>query len=153
MPPETVAIAADHAGVELKRLLVEELRAAGFVPNDLGTDSDASVDYPDFAFAVAREVTSGRAALGVLICGTGIGMSIAANRHPGIRAALCTHGLMARFSREHNDANVLVLGSRVIGSEIARECLHQFLTTAYAGGRHAGRVAKLTSPDFEETAR
>jgi ribose 5-phosphate isomerase B len=153
LPRDIIAIAADHAGVELKRLLVEELRVAGFEPNDLGTNSDASVDYPDFAFAVAREVASARAAYGILICGTGIGMSIAANRHPGVRAALCTHGLMARFSREHNDANVLVLGSRVIGSEIARECLHQFLTTSHAGGRHAARVAKLTNPHFEEAAQ
>jgi ribose 5-phosphate isomerase B len=153
LPRDIIAIAADHAGVELKRLLVEELRAAGFEANDLGTNSDASVDYPDFAVAVAREVASGRAARGVLICGTGIGMSIAANRHPGIRAALCTHGVMARFSREHNDANVLVLGSRVIGTEVARECLAAFLSTDYAGGRHAARIAKLTSPSFEETAR
>ena len=152
MPRQVIAIGSDHAGYALKSALVEELRAMGYEPLDVGAVSEASVDYPDYAFAVAKAVADGSAVSGVLVCGTGIGMSIGANRHPGIRAALCTHGLMARFAREHNDANVLVLGSRIIGIEIARECLTQFLSTPYAGGRHDARIAKLSTPRFEEAA-
>ena len=152
MSRQTIAIGADHAGYQLKDLLVADLKSMGFDVLDMGTNSDASVDYPDFGYAVARAVVSGRAQRGVLVCGTGIGMSIAANRHTGIRAALCTHGVMARFAREHNDANVLVLGARIIGTEVARECLRQFLAVQYAGGRHDGRVAKLSQPHFEEAA-
>lgn len=152
MPRQTIAIGADHAGFAMKQLLVEDLKAMGFDVLDLGTNSEASVDYPDFGYAVAQAVTSGRAFRGVLICGTGVGMSIAANRHPGVRAALCTHGVMARLAREHNDANVLVLGARIIGIEIARESVRQFLSVQYAGGRHDARVAKLGQPSFEEAA-
>ncbi len=152
MSRQTIAIGADHAGYQLKDLLVADLKSMGFDVLDMGTNSDASVDYPDFGYAVARAVVSGRAQRGVLVCGTGIGMSIAANRHTGIRAALCTHGVMARFAREHNDANVLVMGARIIGTEVARECLRQFLAVQYAGGRHDGRVAKLSQPHFEEAA-
>lgn len=152
MPRQTIAIGADHAGFAMKQLLVEDLKAMGFDVLDLGTSSEASVDYPDFGYAVAQAVTSGRAFRGVLICGTGVGMSIAANRHPGVRAALCTHGVMARLAREHNDANVLVLGARIIGIEIARESVRQFLSVQYAGGRHDARVAKLGQPSFEEAA-
>lgn len=152
MPRQVIAIGSDHAGYALKTAMVEELRAMGYDPLDVGASSEASVDYPDFAFAVAKAVSSGQAASGVLICGTGIGMSIGANRHPGIRAALCTHGVMARFAREHNDANLLVLGSRIIGTEIARECLRQFLSVQFAGGRHSARVDKLSNPRFEEAA-
>ena len=146
MSRQVIAIGSDHAGYALKAALITELQALGFDPLDLGPASQASVDYPDFAFAVAAAVASGQASSGVLVCGTGIGMSIAANRHPGIRAALCTDGLMARFSREHNDANILVLGSRIIGSEVAGDCLRQFLSTPFSGGRHVARVAKLTNP-------
>lgn len=152
MPRQTIAIGADHAGYQLKDALVADLKAMGFDVLDMGTNSDASVDYPDFGYAVAQAVVSGRAERGVLICGTGVGMSIAANRHTGIRAALCTHGVIARLAREHNDANILVMGARIIGPEIARECLRQFLSVQYAGGRHAGRVAKLGQPHFEEAA-
>lgn len=152
MARQTIAIGADHAGYPLKVTLVEDLRSMGYDVLDMGTNSDVSVDYPDFGYAVANAVVSGKAERGILICGTGIGMSIAANRHRGIRAALCTHGVMARLAREHNDANVMVLGARVIGLEIARECLRQFLSVNYAGGRHAGRVAKLGQPEFEENA-
>ena len=152
MSRQTIAIAADHAGFELKTAMVDELKSMGFDVADLGTNSAASVDYPDYGYAVAQAVTRGQAFRGVLICGTGVGMSIAANRHPGIRAALCTHGVMARLAREHNDANVLVLGARIIGAEIARECVRQFLSVQYAGGRHDARVAKLTHPSFEEAA-
>ena len=152
MSRQTIAIAADHAGFEMKAAMVDELKSMGFDVTDLGTNSAASVDYPDYAYAIAQAVTSGQAFRGVLICGTGVGMSIAANRHSGIRAALCTHGVMARFAREHNDANVLVLGARIIGAEIARECVRQFLSVQYAGGRHDARVAKLTHPSFEDAA-
>ena len=145
MPRQIIAIGSDHAGFALKTALVGELQALGYDPLDLGPASETSVDYPDFAYAVATAVAGGRAVSGILVCGTGIGMSIAANRHSGIRAALCTDGLMARYSREHNDANILVLGSRIIGSEVALDCLRQFLATPFSGGRHTGRVAKLAN--------
>ncbi len=152
MPRQTIAIGADHAGFALKTQLADDLRAMGYDVLDLGTNSEVSVDYPDFGYAVANAVLGGRAVRGILICGTGIGMSIAANRHRGVRAALCTHGVMARLAREHNDANVLVMGSRIIGVEIARECMRQFLSVQFAGGRHEGRIAKLSQPSFEEAA-
>jgi ribose 5-phosphate isomerase B len=141
--PDTVAIAADHGGFELKSALVPVLRALGFAVLDLGTSSSDSVDYPEFADAVAAALKDGRAGRGVLICGTGIGISIAANRHAGIRAAPCHDGLTARLARQHNDANVLALGGRLIGIETAKDCLANFLQTPFEGGRHARRVAKL----------
>jgi len=112
---------------------------------DLGTNGPESVDYPDFAAALAEAIASGRAGRGVLVCGTGIGISIAANRNPPIRAALCHDTTPARLSRQHNDANVLVLGGRLIGEEVAKDCLSVFLSTAYEGGRHDRRVAKLSA--------
>jgi ribose 5-phosphate isomerase B len=141
--PDTVAIAADHGGFELKSALVPVLQALGFAVLDLGTSNGESVDYPDFADAVAAALNDGRAARGVLICGTGIGISIAANRHAGVRAAPCHDGLTARLARQHNDANVLALGGRLIGIETAKDCLTNFLQTPFEGGRHARRVAKL----------
>lgn len=150
MARQTIAIGADHAGYPMKQALVLELGAMGYDVLDLGTNSEVSVDYPDFGYAVSQAVVEERAASGILICGTGIGMSIAANRHLAIRAALCTHGVMARLAREHNNANVLVLGARVIGTEVAKECLRQFLSVHYAGGRHEQRVHKLGEPQFEE---
>jgi ribose 5-phosphate isomerase B len=141
--PDTVAIAADHGGFELKSALVPVLRALGFAVLDLGTSSSDSVDYPEFADAVAAALKDGRAGRGVLICGTGIGISIAANRHAGVRAAPCHDGLTARLARQHNDANVLALGGRLIGIETAKDCLANFLQTPFEGGRHARRVAKL----------
>jgi len=144
-PPKTVAIASDHAGVGLKAELTAELARLGYTPLDLGTDGPASVDYPDFGHALAKAVEDGRAGLGVAICGTGIGISIAANRHKGVRAALCHDGLTARLAREHNDANVLALGARVVGTETALDCLRQFLATPFGGGRHERRVAKLSA--------
>jgi ribose 5-phosphate isomerase B len=140
---DTVAIAADHGGFELKSALVPVLRALGFAVLDLGTSSSDAVDYPEFANAVAAALKEGRAGRGVLICGTGIGISIAANRHAGVRAAPCHDGLTARLARQHNDANVLVLGGRLIGIETAKDCLANFLQTPFEGGRHARRVAKL----------
>jgi ribose 5-phosphate isomerase B len=141
--PDTIAIAADHGGFELKSALVPVLRALGFAVLDLGTSNGDSVDYPEFADAVAAALKDGRAGRGVLICGTGIGISIAANRHAGVRAAPCHDGLTARLARQHNDANVLALGGRLIGIETAKDCLTNFLQTPFEGGRHARRVAKL----------
>jgi ribose 5-phosphate isomerase B len=140
---DAIALAADHGGYELKALLVKDLAAAGLAVVDLGTNAADSVDYPDYADRLAVALKDGRATRGVLICGTGIGISIAANRHRHIRAALCHDETTARLSREHNDANVLALGARVIGPEVARACLNVFLSTKFAGGRHEKRVAKL----------
>ncbi len=140
-----VALGADHAGFPLKDVLKADLAEGGYEVLDLGTNSHESADYPDFGKAVAEAVASGRADLGVVVCGTGIGISIAANRNPGVRAALCHSGLEARLAREHNDANVLALGARIIGVESARDALHAFLNTDFAGGRHTGRVAKLST--------
>lgn len=144
MPNAAIAIACDHAGLTLKTELVGALRAGGHDVLDLGTDGTASVDYPDFADALASALADGRASRGILICGTGIGISIAANRHRHVRAALCHDATTARLCREHNDANVLVLGARILGVEVAKDCLAAFLATGFAGGRHAGRVAKLS---------
>ncbi len=143
---ETIAIASDHAGYPLKSLIAGWLAERGRVVLDLGCDGPDSVDYPDFGYAVAEAIADGRAMLGVIVCGSGIGISIAANRHPAARAALCQSGLMARLAREHNDANILALGARLIGEEVARDCLDQFLNTPFAGGRHQRRVDKLSNP-------
>ena len=142
---ETVAVAADHGGYDLKCALLLELRALGFDVLDLGTDSRESVDYPDFAEAVARAIEDGSARWGLLLCGTGIGMSMAANRHRGVRAALVHDSLTARLARQHNDANVLVLGSRILGPEVAKDCLKVFFETPFEAGRHARRVAKFSA--------
>ena len=142
--PETVAIAADHRGFELKNALVPELRALGLEVLDLGTMNGDAVDYPDLAEALAAALRDGRAARGVLICGTGIGMSIAANRHRAIRAALVHDAAMARLARQHNDANVLVLSGMSAGPECAKDCVKAFFTTPFDGGRHARRVAKMS---------
>lgn len=143
MTKETIALASDHGGVELKTLLAQQLEAGGFTVLDLGTDGAQSVDYPDFAVAIAQALKHGKAARGVLICGSGIGISIAANRFNHVRAALVHDAYGARMCRLHNDANVLVLGGRTIGPDIAKDCLDIFLSTEFEGGRHARRVAKL----------
>jgi ribose 5-phosphate isomerase B len=144
MVSETIAIAADHAGIELKRLLCGDIERTGLRVLDLGTDGADSVDYPDFADAVAKAIIDRRAERGVLICGTGIGMAIAANRHKGIRAALCHDAVSARLARQHNDANVLTLGARTLGPEVARDCLRVFLETPFDGGeRHLRRIRKM----------
>jgi len=143
MSKVVVAIASDHAGVELKALVKGELEGMGFAVSDLGTQGTNSVDYPDFADAVAAALAEKKASQGVLICGTGIGISIAANRHHHVRAALCHDAAGARLSRQHNDANVLALGARLIGPEAARDCVRMFFSTAFEGGRHQRRVDKL----------
>jgi ribose 5-phosphate isomerase B len=138
-----IAIGADHGGLELKEALVAELHARGVETVDVGTDGPASVDYPDFGRAVAERVSRGEAARGVLICTNGIGMSIVANKFPGVRAALVGDATVARMAREHNDANVLVLGGGMMGKFHARELLRLFLETPFAGGRHQRRVDKI----------
>ena len=144
MAGATIAVASDHAGFDLKEILKRDLQEAGFAVLDLGTNSGAAVDYPDFGKAAADAIATGRAKLGVIVCGTGIGISIAANRNPKVRAALAHDVTSARLSREHNDANVIAFGARLIGPETAREALRVFLDTEWAGGRHAARVAKLS---------
>ncbi len=143
MSPETIVIAADHAGYEMKHALKQRLTDEGFDVVDLGTDNEDSVDYPDFAARLAESIVDGRSARGVLLCGSGIGMSIAANRFPGVRAALVSDAGTARLARQHNDANVLVIGARQIDAAVAEECLDAFLTTEFEGGRHQRRVRKM----------
>lgn len=144
MASDTIAIASDHGGYDLKMALIKELQAKGLAVLDLGTHSGESVDYPDYADAMAAAFRDGKATRGVLLCGSGIGISIAANRHPELRAALVHDGLTARLARLHNDANVLVMGGRILGPELAKDCLDVFLNTAFEGGRHARRVAKMS---------
>lgn len=143
MTQKIIAIASDHGGFEMKAVLKEDLVKRGCAVIDLGTDSMESVDYPDFAAAVAKAIREGKAQAGVLVCGTGIGISIAANRFPEVRAALVHDAFTARMCRQHNDANVLCMGGRTIGIEVAKDCLQIFLDTEFEGGRHARRVDKL----------
>ena len=138
-----IAVGADHAGFELKQSLARSLERQGHEVLDLGTNGTQSVDYPEFAGAVAGAVGSGRAERGLLVCGTGIGMSIRANREAGVRAAKCNDPFEARMCRAHNDANVLCLGARVLDATVAEEMVELFLSTPFEGGRHAARVAKL----------
>ena len=141
-----VAIACDHGGIDLKSALIDELQGLGCDILDLGTNGPESVDYPDYGFAMARAIRDGLAACGVLICGSGIGISIAANRFVEVRAALVHDALGARLSRQHNDANVIAFGSRTTGVDTAKDCLKVFMETEAEGGRHEGRVAKLSNP-------
>jgi ribose 5-phosphate isomerase B len=143
MPTMRVALGADHAGVALKDALKRALEARGVAVEDFGTQGTASVDYPDFAGAVARVVSEGRFDRGVLVCGSGIGMAITANKVPGIRAAAIGDTTAARLSREHNDLNVLALGARVTPEPLALDILRTFLETPFAGGRHEARVRKI----------
>ncbi|WP_366553290.1 ribose 5-phosphate isomerase B [Aquibaculum sediminis] len=143
MSNRTIALAADHAGYALKEVLAESLRNQGYEVLDLGTHSLDSVDYPDYGKAMAQAIADGRSARGVIVCGSGIGISIAANRHPAVRAAVCHDVTSARLCRLHNDANVLALGARLVGEQVAKDCLEVFLETEFEGGRHQRRVAKL----------
>lgn len=143
MTRDVIALASDHAGVEMKRALKEAAAARGLDVLDLGAHDEGSVDYPDMADALAAAMADGRAARGVLVCGSGVGISIAANRHRHVRAALCHDADGARLARQHNDANVLAMGARVIPPETAKACLEAFLDTPFEGGRHARRVEKL----------
>lgn len=138
-----ILMASDHAGFELKELLAERARESGHEVVDLGPLTEDPVDYPDFAHDLARRISAGEAESGVLICGTGIGMAIAANRHPGVRAALCHDAFTAELARRHNNANVLCMGGRTTGSGVAIQMLDIFLATPFDGGRHALRVQKV----------
>jgi len=140
-----IIIGSDHGGLALKTALNSYLKRRGFDVTDAGTDSDTSVDYPDFGQKVAEAVIAGDAELGVLICGTGIGMSIAANKIPGIRAALVTDVFMARMAKEHNNANVLVLGGRVLDEQNACDLVGAWLDSTFEGGRHQMRLDKITA--------
>ena len=138
-----IVAAADHAGYVLKDELVAFLREQGHEVEDLGTNATASVDFPDYAHRVADKIASGAAERGLLVCGTGVGMAMAANRHQGIRAVNPSDVFTAKMSRAHNDANVLSLGARVVGAGLAREIVGAWVAGAYEGGRHANRVAKI----------
>ena len=141
--PETIPIGSDHAGFQLKERLKEELRRLGYGVEDVGTDSASSVDYPDFAHPVAERVKRGAAQRGVLLCGTGLGMSYAANRHAGVRAAVAWSPEIARLPREQNDANVLVLPARFLSEDEGVAILKTWLETPFEGGRHGRRVEKI----------
>lgn len=138
-----IAVGCDHGGFTLKRELVRYLLEAGHEVNDVGCSSEESVDYPEFAERVCSAVLAGQSARGILICGTGIGMAMAANRHRQIRAALCHEPFSARMSREHNDANVLCLGGRVLGPSLALEIVRVWMETGFAGGRHLRRITMM----------
>lgn len=143
-----IAIASDHAAIALKSALVEHLHSAGHDVADLGPHDDASVDYPDFGYKLAEAIAGGDAQFGVALCGSGIGISIAVNRHPACRAALVSEPLSAKLAREHNDANVIAMGARLTGIDMAKACIDAFLSTPFAGDRHARRVGKLSNPAF-----
>ena len=142
-----IAIASDHAAYDLKSSLAEWLREAGHDVLDLGTHSGASVDYPDYGARIARAIEDGEADRGIALCGSGIGISIAVNRSRACRCALVSEPLSARLAREHNDTNVLALGARLVGPEMARACIESFLSTEFLGGRHQGRVDKLSATE------
>lgn len=140
-----IVLASDHAGYALKEVIKGFLTEKNYSFLDIGTDSPESTDYPDWAHKASEKISSGECDRGILICGTGIGMSIVANKHKGIRAAVCESMPTARLARQHNDANVLAIGARVVGVEVAKEIVHVFLTTAFDGERHHRRVLKIHS--------
>jgi len=146
-PKVCIALGADHAGFHAKETVKKFLEQAGYAVDDVGTWSEESVDYPDFALAVAEKVASGKDQVGILACGTGIGMAIAANKVPGIRAAVAHDPMTARLAREHNDANVLTLGGRVVDDTMAIAIVRDFLNTKFAGGRHQRRIDKISELD------
>ena len=145
-----IYIGADSAGYFLKEELISYIREKGYTVIDCGTDSDASCHYPEFAAAVAKNVQNDSNSFGILVCGTGIGMSMAANKFKGIRAAVCGDTFSARFTRLHNDANILCMGARVIGPGLAKDIVDQFLTNDFEGGRHAIRVDMITAYEAEQ---
>ena len=143
-----IAIASDHAAVALKDVLVPWLEAAGHAVEDLGTHGTASVDYPDYGDAVAAALADGRADRGIALCGSGIGIAIAANRNPACRCAQVSEPLSARLARTHNDANAIAIGARLVGEEMAKACITAFLDAEFEGGRHQHRVDKLSRKEF-----
>ena len=150
MKTNKITIGSDHAGFELKKKIIEHLTERDIEVIDVGTDSCASCDYPDFAHAVCKNVQQGITELGILICGTGIGMSMAANKHRGIRAAACSDTFSARLTRMHNDANVLCFGERVVGFGLACDLVDNFIDAKFEGGKHQKRVDLITAIETEE---
>jgi ribose 5-phosphate isomerase B len=145
---ETIPIAADHAGVEMKNRLISELKKMGYEPDDIGAnDAEVPDDYPDYAHPLAREVSEGQARRGILLCGTGVGMDIVANRYPGVRAALAWEPEIGELSRRHNDSNVLVLPARFMTDEKAIQTMRAWLNAKFEGGRHERRVEKIEPKD------
>ncbi len=144
-----IAIASDHAAIDLKAELADFVRECGHEVEDLGPHTADSVDYPDYGYKLAEAVASGRAERGIVLCGSGIGIAIAVNRNPALRCAQVSEPLSARLCRTHNDANAISIGARLIGPEMAKACVTEFLNTEFAGGRHAMRVAKLGQPQQE----
>ena len=145
--PHRIAIAADHAAYAMKAELAEWLREQGHDVLDLGTNGPERVDYPDFGYRLGDAIADGRADYGVALCGSGIGISIAANRNPAVRCALVSEPLSAALARQHNDANAIALGARLTGIDMAKACITTFLSTAFEGDRHTARVAKLGHPE------
>ncbi|MDP1026803.1 ribose 5-phosphate isomerase B [Sphingomonas sp. KR1UV-12] len=143
-----IAIAADHAAVSLKTVLADWLREGGYDVLDLGTHGEARVDYPDYGFALAEAIADGRAERGIALCGSGIGISIAANRHLDCRCALVSEPLSATLARQHNDANAIALGARLTAEDMAKACITAFLSADFEGGRHQARVDKLSAKEF-----
>lgn len=150
MTAQRIAIASDHAAVALKAVLVAHLRDAGHAVEDLGPADTASVDYPDYGYRLARHVAAGLADIGVALCGSGIGISIAVNREPACRCALVAEPLSATLARQHNDANVVAMGARLVGEEMAKACVDAFLATDFLGDRHSRRVDQLSHPQLAE---
>lgn len=148
-----VAIGSDHAGLDLKKDVVALLRDLGHECADYGTDTPQSVDYPDFGEKVAQAVAGGKAERGILICGTGIGMSIVANKFHNIRAALCNDLFSAKMSRLHNDANILVMGGRIIGKDLAKEIVATWMKTDFESGRHLNRLKKISLIELKTTGK
>ena len=145
-----LGLACDHGGFELKEELKVFLKSVGAEPVDLGTFSEDSVDYPDFGILLATKISRGELEKGILVCGTGIGMSIVANKFPGVRAALVNDLYSSRFSREHTDANILVIGGRIVGRDLAKEIVRVWLETPFAGGRHKRRLEKIEALEREK---
>ena len=143
-----IALASDHAALELKALLRDWLIESGHEVADLGPDTPDSVDYPDYGYRLAGVIADGSAERGIALCGSGIGISMSVNRHPDVRCALVSEPLSASLAREHNDANCLALGARLVGTDMAKACVSAFLQTEFAGGRHQRRVDKLSQPEM-----
>ena len=148
-----IGLACDHGGFELKEEIKTFLKSRDAEPIDMGTFNQDAVDYPDLAVLVAEKVSRGELEKGILICGTGIGMSIVANKFPGVRAALVNDLYSSRFSRSHNDANILVIGGRIVGKDLAKEIVKVWLDTPFAGGRHKGRLEKIETLEKEKFKR
>ncbi len=144
MSQNIIALASDHAGYELKNAIRDKLKSEGHAILDLGTNGPESVDYPDYGALMGKAIANKDATFGIIVCGSGIGISIAANRNPAVRAALVQSGLAARLARQHNDANVLALGARLIGIETAFDCVDSFLKAPFEGGRHQRRIDKMS---------